>query len=276
MTSLFVLVIYRRIDFPNMAKRPLLNFCLAVLLGILLLASQSTARLLDRSVPHDSIAKLQGTNFLSLFRREDDLLLHKRVDLNTLYNAVPGGNKVSLGATRYFELDLTRSDTYTTAYFYGCTVVIVVYGQGLTIGHYAQEQAKPGTNGQASCIAMTDRTLVENNIIERLVEETLMADYTADTRAWIITSSGTGTIGYNLIREYFEENDMLAGNIIPFAYTATSAFTNFESGPIGKAVVEVVPKKDGSGATINVYIQSDTPSWSGNYDASGRLVPTRK
>ena len=259
-----------------MVRRPFLTFCLAVLLGILLFASQTTARLLDRSVPYDFVAKLSKTDFISLLRHENDLQLHKRVDLNTLYNAVPKGNTVSLGATRYFELDLSRSATYTTAYFYGCTVVIAVDGQGLTIGHYAQEQGKPGTNGQTSCIAMTDQTLVKEKIIASLIDGTLMADYTADTRAWIITSSGTGTVGYNLIREYFEESDLLAGNIIPFAYTATSAFTNFESGPIGKAVVEVVPKSDGSGATINVYIQSDTPSWSGNYDASGRLVPTPK
>ncbi len=79
-----------------------------------------------------------------------------------------------------------------------------------------------------------------------------------------------------MIREYFEGNGVLAQNIIPFAYVATSAFTDFSKGPIGKAVVEVVPNSDGSGATINIYVQSDTPSWSGNYDSNGNLRSTAK
>ena len=180
-----------------------------------------------------------------------------------------------LGGAQFFKLDLTKSSTYTTAYFYGCTVVIAVDGEGVTIGHFAQEQAKPGTNGQESCVAMTDQTVVKNKIISSLEDAALTTDYSADTRVWILTSSGATTIGYRLISQYFEDNDVLAGNIVPFAYTATSAFTNFESGPIGKAVVEVVAKS-GGGATINVYIQSDTPSWSGNFDSRGRLVPTTK
>lgn len=121
---------------------------------------------------------------------------------------------------------------------------------------------------------MTDQTVVENNIIEKLIESALDFDYKADTRAWIITSSGTGTVGYKAIYQYFEDSGLLAENIIPFAYTATSAFSDFSSGPIGKAIIEAVPKSGGNGATINVYIQSDTPSWSGDYNAQGNLVPT--
>ncbi len=71
--------------------------------------------------------------FVSFSRRGDDFELRKRVDLNTLYNNVPRDNNVALGGSKYFKIDLTKSATYTTAYFYGCTVVIVVDGGDLII-----------------------------------------------------------------------------------------------------------------------------------------------
>ena len=66
--------------------------------------------------------------FLSCSRLEDGVELRKRTDLNALYNAVPESNRVPLGESRDFTLDLTESATYTTAYFYGCTVIITVDG----------------------------------------------------------------------------------------------------------------------------------------------------
>ena len=200
------------------------------------------------------------------FRREDGFKISKRTDLVTLYNAVPNANKVQLGGAKAFTLDLTKSATYTTAEFYGCTVVITIDGKRIIIGHFAQEKG--------SCIVMTDRNIVQTAILDKLLDAGLETEPSADTNAWIITSSGTKTVGYGMIEEDFTSDGILAGNIHPFQYTATSAFTDFSSSPIGKAVVEVVP--NGSGATINLYIQSDTPSWSGNYDSSGVLIPTTK
>lgn len=204
--------------------------------------------------------------FLPCSRREDGFEIRKRTDLVTLYNAVPNVNKVQLGGAKAFPLDLTKSATYTTAEFYGCTVVITIDGKRIIIGHFAQEKG--------DCITMTDRNIVQNEILEKLLNAGLDDDHSADTNAWIITSSGTGTVGYGMIKEFFTDDDILTGNIHPFQYTASSAMADFSNSPMGKAVVEVVP--NGSGATINLYIQSNTPSWSGNYDSSGRLIPTTK
>ena len=204
--------------------------------------------------------------FLSRFRREDGFEIRKRTDLVTLYNAVPNANKVQLGGAEPFPLDLTKSATYTTAEFYGCTVVITIDGKRIIIGHFAQEMG--------TCIAMTNRNMVQNNILDVLLDAGIDDDHSADTNAWIITSSGTGTVGYGMIKEFFTDDDILAGNIHPIQYPATSAAADFSNSPRGKAVVEVVP--NGSGATINLYIQSDTPSWSGNYGSSGKLIPTTK
>ena len=181
-----------------------------------------------------------------------------------------------LGGSQHFKLDPTKSAAYTTAYFYGCTVVIAVDGGDLIIGHFAQEAASTGTNGQQACLVMTDKTVVQNKIIDKLEDSGMWVDHTDDTRTWIITSSGTTTVGYSMIRQYFEDSGVLAQKVIPFEYAATSAFTDFDNGPIGKAVVEVVPGSAGSGVTINVYIQSDTPSWSGTYDSNGNLLGPAK
>ena len=136
--------------------------------------------------------------------------------------------------------------------------------------------AQPGTNGQQSCTAMTNAAVVEKKIIDRLVDEETMFDFSDNTHAWILTSSGTATTGYRQIKENLATNDIPAGNIQPYEYPATSAFTDFNKDPKGKAVVEVVSKPDGSGATINVYIESDTPTWSRNYDCNGNPVTTTK
>ena len=200
------------------------------------------------------------------FRREDGFEIRKRTDLVTLYNAVPNTNKVQLGGAKAFTLDLTKSATYTTADFYGCTVVITIDGKRIIVGHFAQEKG--------SCVVMTDRNTVQTAILDKLLDAGLENEPSTDTNAWIITSSGTTTVGYSMIEEFLTDDGILAGNIHPFQYTATSAFADFSNSPRGKAVVEVVP--NGSGATINLYIQSDTPSWSGNYDSSGVLTPTSK
>ena len=130
-----------------------------------------------------------------LFRNEYSLGLHKRTDLNSLYNSVPSLNKVPVGGAQAFILDLTKSTSYSTAYFYGCTVVITVDGNGIIIGHFAQQMAVPGTNGQQSCTAMKNAAVVEENIIKRLENVEVEFDFTDNTHAWILTSSGTSTTG---------------------------------------------------------------------------------
>lgn len=187
-----------------------------------------------------------------------------------LYKQVPKKNNVPLGTAMQFTLDLTKKTAYTTAYFYGCTVVIALDGHTLLIGHFAQEQARPGTNRQQMCIAMTNRDLVEENIIESLMKAQLMIDAAPDAHAWIITSSGSNTIGHKLTTDNLVEYGVPGGSIESVEYPATTTFEDFEETPMGKAIVEVLPKDDGSGTTINVYIQSDTPTWTQDFDCNGR------
>ena len=156
------------------------------------------------------------------------------------------------------------------------TVVITVDGNGIIIGHFAQQMAKLGTNGQESCTAMKNAAVVQKNIIDKLEDVEAVLDFTDNTHAWILTSSGTSTTGYRLVKEHFVTNELPAENIRPYVYTATSAFSDFHEGPKGKAVVEVISRSDGSGATINVYIESDTPTWSQNYNCNGNPVTTTK
>ena len=119
------------------------------------------------------------------------------------------------------------------------------------------------------CIAMTNQEVVEKNIIQPLTDAQMMVDATPNAHAWIITSSSQNTIGHKLIHENLVEYGVPDGSIESVLYPATSTFENFRNKPIGKAVVQVLPKGDGSGTTINVYIQSDTPTWTRDFDCNG-------
>lgn len=59
----------------------------------------------------------------------------------------------------------------------------------------------------------------------------------------------------------------------PIHTSLATPFQDFYKGAVGKAVVQVVPALLGSaGATINVYIQSNTATFSQDYDCNGNPV----
>ena len=176
-----------------------------------------------------------------------------------------------MGSCTPFTLNPTVAASYTTALFYGCTVVIIVDGKGVIIGHFAQQTGKPG-DPSTSCTSMTEILVVNTQIIPRLVNAELLVDGDENTQAYIITPASTSTVGYALISSNLQDHGVEIANIHNVYYPSGSAFQNFD-GPVGKAVVTWVPNPLG-GATLDVYIQDNSPIFEQAYDSNGNPVGT--
>ena len=67
-----------------------------------------------------------------------------------LWDAAPASNKVAAGAPpAVFKLDYDTSATYTTVECYGCTAVVLMSGKTVIIGHFTEDQFKPGSSNDA-------------------------------------------------------------------------------------------------------------------------------
>ena len=204
----------------------------------------------------------------------DDLHIHsaaneleKRVtdvDLETLWNGIP--NKVAVGGCTGFKLDPTVAASYSTKEFYGCTVVVIVDGKSVIIGHFAQETV---TSSEV-CISMTNAQIVNTKIIPKLEEAELMFDADENTQAYIVTPASESTVGYKLISQNLEDYGVVSTNIHNVNYAPTFSGQNFD-GPVGKAVVTWAPNANG-GATLDVYIQNNSPIFEQAYDGNGNPV----
>lgn len=159
-----------------------------------------------------------------------------------------------------------QAAVYAPTEFYGCTLVVIVNGHGVIIGHFAQE--KPG-----NIVCMQDQNSV-SQIIDKLetAESEVDMENIADTRAWIIYSDdiSTDSPGYQAIMNNLVDKDLMnipKANIVPIPYRRGGGGGNSD-----KLVVQWSPKSDGTGATLNVYIRSDTAAFTGNYDCNGNAV----
>ncbi|KAI4169616.1 MAG: hypothetical protein LQ343_005555 [Gyalolechia ehrenbergii] len=195
--------------------------------------------------------------------------LHKRGVLEDLWNSVSNPNKVNTGTAKSWMLYPDKGDkaaVFAPTEFYGCTLVVIVNGHGVVIGHFAQE--KPG---DIKC--MQDQASV-NSMIDKLetAEAEVDVDNVADTRAWIIYSDDTSQTspGYKAIFSNLNDKNVMnipEGNIKPITYRRGGGGGNTD-----KLVVQWQPNSDNSGATLTVYIRSDTAAFTGNYDCNGNPV----
>ncbi|KAI4186291.1 MAG: hypothetical protein LQ346_005717 [Caloplaca aetnensis] len=237
-----------------MHNLPTLRLCLTFFLGLFLLASQIIAGPLE-AFPVQTEASTKQ--------------LHKRGVLQDLYGTVSAANKVNTGTAKTFELYPYKGDTaavYAPSEFYGCTLVVVVNGHGVLIGHFAQE--KPG-----NVVCMEDDASVKSMISKLEDAESLVdVDNQAGTRAWIIYSDDTTTSspGYKAIFGNLNGGNRLnitKDDITPIPYRRGNGGGNTD-----KLVVQWAPKDDNSGATLTVYIRSDTAAYTGTYDCDGEPV----
>lgn len=237
-----------------MFNLPSLRLCLTIFFSLFLLAPQIIAGPLE-VLPAQTGAPKK---------------LQKRGILQDLYAKVPETNKVKTGAVLSKALSTTGDETlYAPTPFYGCTIVVVANGKGVMIGHFAED----GPYG-VECVAMNDKASADKMVKKIEDAEALVdLDNVEGTQAWIVYSNDVAksSPGYKAIYENLNSEDRLAippGNIKPLPYPRGSG-TGETSGDFDKLVVQWQPKDDGSGATLNVYIRSDTPAFTGNYDCNG-------
>lgn len=139
--------------------------------------------------------------------------------------------------------------------FYGCILVVIVTGHGVFIGHFAQE-----ITGSGACTTMTDPNAVKNILIPKLnvaEDETDMEDH-EERKAWIVYSDDlpTSAPGYKAIMDDLKDHmGIQESNIKSISYRRGGG----EEGNTDKQAVQWVPKADAIGATLTVYIISDTP-----------------
>ena len=237
-----------------MCDHPTLRLCLTILLSLFLLGPQVIAGPLE-ALPVQTIGPAKQ--------------LHKRGVLEDLYATVKDADKVKTGNAMAWELYPAAGDTaavYAPSEFYGCTLVVVVNGHGILIGHFAQE--KPG-----NVVCMEDAASVSSMIskIEN-AEATVDIDNVDGTQAWIIYSDDTSQTspGYKAIFSNLNDEDRLnipSSQITPVPYRRGNAGGNTD-----KLVVQWQPKDDNTGATLTVYIRSDTAAFTGTYDCNGNPV----
>ena len=193
-------------------------------------------------------------------------LLSKRGVLQDLYANVPASNKVNTGTAVSWSNNVNTAAVYAPTEFYGCTLVVVVNGNVVMIGHFAQE--KPG-----NVVCKEDSASVKSMISKlETAEAEVDLDDVAGTQAWIIYSDDTGktSAGYEAIFSNLNDEDKLnipESNISPIPYRRGGGGGNFD-----KLVVQWAPNSDNSGATLNVYIRSNNPSFTGTYDCNGNAV----
>ena len=159
--------------------------------------------------------------------------------------------------------------------YYGCTVLIVANGNNVAIGHFGQY-----TGGATECATLENPAAVKKYIIRLMNDVMVMGSFDENTRAWILYASNTvggeSSPGYQAIRQNLVENDIIGSMIKGIPYGAHGSGTGEfpQSSPLGKAVIEWTPRA--GGATMNVYISQEQPSWSQNFDCNGIPVGNQK
>ena len=227
------------------------RFCLAICSSLYLLATQVVAGRLAA---------------LPLQTKEPSKLLSKRGVLQDLYATVPARNKVRTGEATSWANDVNAAAVYAPTEFYGCTLVGIVNRNGVLIGHFARERPD-------NIVCMDDdesvKAMIDNlNGAEFLVD----FDNQPDTHAWIIYSDDIpqSSQGYRAIYSHLHDDEQLnipSSNITLLTYRRSGG-----SGNSDKLVVQWTPNSDNTGATLNVYIRSDNPAFTGTYDCKSTPV----
>ncbi|KAL9129283.1 MAG: hypothetical protein Q9217_002230 [Psora testacea] len=205
-----------------------------------------------------------GAVFSILDERAAHGLTKRDDDIVTLFTSITNAaNKAAVGATKYWNLKTKDSARYTTSEFYGCTVVVVVNGLNVVIGHYGEV---------AGCVVMEDNSAVQNRIIRPLEENLAFCDFDDNAHAWIIHTSSQNSVGYKAIQKSLRKFGVEAANIKDRLYPSSSGVGGFPGLSKGKVVVDWESKEQGNKATMKVYIEGDTPKFTQDYDCNGDPV----
>ena len=183
-------------------------------------------------------------------KRDDDFLA-------TLWTPIP--NKVAVGGAKLFPYG--QQDKFTTAEFYGCTVVIIVDGHNTFIGHFNQQ------SGNCADVLISS-SVTKSTILDKIDQELAGHDFQNTAKAWIIASTpnAQNAPGYKDLITHLATYEVDESNIIFKPYVALSAMGGFPGKAKGKAVV-TRDENPGRTSTVKLYIQANDPTWTQNYNS---------
>lgn len=165
--------------------------------------------------------------------------------------------KMNVGNAKHRKLNPTKAASYGATEIYSCTVVVILDGSGVSIGHFPQE-AGP-------VITMQNEAATDKRIITPKIENLSMVDYSTQSVAYIVHSATTtSSVGYRRIEDFLVGSDVSEENIHSIPYTAGRSTVSHR----GKVVVTWEPKQEG-GATMKLYLQNDEPIYVRDFDANG-------
>ncbi|KAK2742718.1 hypothetical protein FQN57_005173 [Myotisia sp. PD_48] len=158
-------------------------------------------------------------------------------------------NKVGAGGVIYEQLDLRHPAKYAASEITGCTVVVVIDGMNIVLGHFAEE-SRGGEGYTLENPAATDK------IVKKLDNEMVAGDWTTQAVAYIVHSNNTSTgkKGVQKLEACLKKHQVPAANIREHRYHAGASTV----GHRGKVVVTLDPLPAGR-AMLRLYISNDTP-----------------
>lgn len=193
--------------------------------------------------------------------------------LYELWKTIPDGQKAKTGEFKATSLDMSTPARWGATQIYGCTVVIIVDGRGLFIGHYPQIDSM----GQITMDNdLTAQLEIADPLQKGLSKSILSIDLTTEAKVWVVHNvprnlPSFAVNGYTqdrpgwqtIVQTLKEEFGVQERNIRSQPYQSTSPESRDN---LGKVVVDWRPMNDG--ATLDIYFNSGTPV-KYQYDAEG-------
>ncbi|ODM15141.1 hypothetical protein SI65_09380 [Aspergillus cristatus] len=185
-------------------------------------------------------------------------------NLENLWKTVPEVKRVATGRTRKYELDPNTPQRFATTEFFGCTIVTVMDGRNVFIGHFAEEN---------HCgKLLTDEATVENVIIGEMENYFNPGAWSSESMAYILYkpqggASRTAT-GLDMLKDEMVRGGLRKENVQIKPYAAVGGAMADTSGPKGKVLVDWT-KNQGGGNHLAYYAESDRPLYQQNFDAQG-------
>jgi hypothetical protein len=192
--------------------------------------------------------------------------LNKR-GLFDLFKSLEGTDRfVDSGKANQWTIP-TGVTEYTTAEFYGCTIIILMGEMDVGIGHF--REFMPG--GDPNRCVLEQASVTRSKLIPDLNKMLVMKDYSCeDARALVISSIDQTSPGARLIREELDNMDIKEARYIKYRGGGGSVDQGPLPGPNGKVVVRT--RKTANDVTVEIFLMEDVITARITWNKDGRVT----
>lgn len=185
-------------------------------------------------------------------------------NLENLWKTVSENKRAATGHVQKHTLDPNTAQRFATTEFFGCTIVTVMDGRNVFLGHFAEEN---------HCgKLLTDPATVEDVIIFKMEDYFREGSWSSESMAYILYKPqggrGQTATGLEMLKAEMVRGGLREDNIQLKPYAAVGGAMADTSGPKGKVLVDWT-KKQGGGNHLAYYAESDTPVNQQDFDAQG-------